>query len=103
MLAATYSRAARHFGGNPEESFRTGSALSIVLTGGFFGLLHGAQLGWTTGLVTMLVIVGVIFTYVRASTGTVLASFLMHLGYNSMIAVSAIVSTHGFTRMPPHP
>jgi hypothetical protein len=28
------------------------------------------------------------------------ASFLLHLGYNSMIAVTTIISTHGFTRMP---
>jgi hypothetical protein len=33
----------------------------------------------------------------------VLASYLLHLGYNSMIAVSAIVGTHGFTHFPKHP
>jgi len=51
----------------------------------------------------MLVTVGIIFTLARARAGTVLASFLLHLGYNSMIAFSAIISTHGFTQMPPHP
>jgi hypothetical protein len=65
--------------------------------------MHGAQLGWTWGLVSTLITVGIIFTFARARAGTVLASFLMHFGYNSMIAFSAIVSTHGFTRMPPHP
>jgi hypothetical protein len=44
--------------------------------------------------------VGVIFTFVRAWTGTVLASFLLHLGYNSMIAVTSIIATKGFTHMP---
>jgi hypothetical protein len=37
---------------------------------------------------------------VRARTGTVFASFLMHLGYNGLISVAALVSTHGFTKIP---
>jgi len=72
----------------------------IVLTGVLFGLMHGYQLGWTWGIVLLLILVGVIFTFTRARTGTVLASFLMHLGYNSMIAASAIISTHGFSHLP---
>jgi len=80
-----------------------GVAPAVVITGVLFGLMHGAQLGWTMGLVAMLITVGIIFTFARARAGTVLASFLLHLGYNSMIAFSAIISTHGFTRMPPHP
>jgi membrane protease YdiL (CAAX protease family) len=103
LFACSYSRVMRFFGGNPQNSFQIGSWFAIVLTGGLFGLMHGAQLGWTWGLVAMLVTVGIIFTFVRARAGTVLASFLLHLGYNSMIAFSAIVTTHGFTRMPPHP
>jgi len=72
----------------------------ILVTGLLFGLMHGAQLGWTWSLVTMLVAVGVVFTIVRARTGTVFASFLMHLGYNSLISVAALLSTHGFTKLP---
>jgi membrane protease YdiL (CAAX protease family) len=75
----------------------------VLITGILFGLMHGAQLGWTWGIVTMLMVVGVIFTFVRAYTGTVLASFLLHLGYNSMIAVTTIVGTHGFTKIPTSP
>ena len=88
---------------DPAKAIETGTAVSILLTGFLFGVMHGAQLGWTPSLVAMLTTVGVIFTLARARAGTVLASFLLHLGYNSMIAFSAIVSTHGFTRMPPHP
>ncbi len=72
----------------------------ILLTGVLFGLMHGSQLGWTWGIVGLLILVGVIFTFARAHTGTVLASFLLHLGYNSMIAVATIVGTHGFTQIP---
>jgi CAAX protease family protein len=73
---------------------------AILVTGMLFGLMHGAQLGWTWGLVAMLTMVGIIFTLVRARTGTVLASFLMHLGYNLLISVATGLSTHWFTRMP---
>src|SRR5437899_3206962 len=72
----------------------------ILITGLLFGLMHGAQLGWTWGLVALLTLVGVIFTFARARTGTVVASFLLHLGYNSMIAVTSIIATKGFTQMP---
>jgi membrane protease YdiL (CAAX protease family) len=72
----------------------------VLLTGVLFGLMHGAQLGWSWGIVALLILVGVIFTFVRAHTGTVVASFLLHLGYNSMIATVTIISTHGFKRLP---
>jgi len=85
-----YPMFARSFGITP----------AILLTGLLFGLMHGAQLGWTWSLVAMLTMVGVLFTLVRARTGTVFASFLMHLGYNALISTAAIVTTHGFTKMP---
>jgi membrane protease YdiL (CAAX protease family) len=85
-----YPMFARSFGVTP----------GILLTGFLFGLMHGAQLGWTWSLVALLTIVGIIFTLVRARTGTVLASFLMHLGYNGLISIGAVVATHGFTQMP---
>jgi membrane protease YdiL (CAAX protease family) len=103
LFASSFSRLAGNFSTDPAEAIRTGTAFGVLLTGTLFGLMHGAQLGWTWGLVLMLVTVGIIFTFARARSGTVLASFLLHLGYNSTIALSAILSTHGFTRMPPHP
>jgi membrane protease YdiL (CAAX protease family) len=75
----------------------------ILLTGVLFGLMHGAQLGWAWGFVSLLILVGVIFTLARALTGTVLASYLLHLGYNSMIALSSIIASRGLTRFPPQP
>jgi membrane protease YdiL (CAAX protease family) len=77
-----------------------GVAPAIILTGLCFGAMHGAQLGWTWSLVGMLAVVGIVFTIVRARTGSVFASYLMHLGYNSLISFFAIVGTHGFTKLP---
>jgi len=73
---------------------------SIILTGVLFGLMHGPQLGGAKSLIALLTFVGIVFTYVRARTGSVFASYLMHLGYNSLIGLSLVLETHGFTRMP---
>jgi membrane protease YdiL (CAAX protease family) len=101
VLARIISSIAHFFGMEAPAAFRTGVASSILLTGLLFGLLHAPQLGWTFGLVSLLTLVGVVFTLARAWTGTVLASFLLHLGYNSFLAVTSIVATKGFTHMPP--
>ncbi len=103
LLARMTYGITRRFGVQPAEAIRTGMFSSVVITGVLFGLMHGAQLGWTWSVVGLLILVGVIFTFVRARTGTVLASFLLHLGYNSMIAVTTIVGTHGFTKIPTSP
>jgi membrane protease YdiL (CAAX protease family) len=93
----------RFLGVDSAQAIRAGVFSSILLTGLSFGLLHGVQLAWTWGIVTLLILVGITFTYVRARTGTVFASYLMHLGYNSLIALAAFAGTHGFTKMSPHP
>jgi membrane protease YdiL (CAAX protease family) len=100
LFASKFSRFAERFGLDSAHALRYGTAAAILLTGLLFGLMHGAQLGWTWGLVSLLILVGIIFTFARARTGTVLASFLLHLGYNSMIAVSSIIATKGFTHLP---
>jgi uncharacterized protein len=75
---------------------------SIVVTGVLFGLMHGPQLGGAKSLIAVMSFVGIVFTLVRARTGSVFASYLMHLGYNSLIGASLILATHGFTQVPPH-
>lgn len=101
LFASKFSDIAQHAGADPLRAIRFGTFIGIFFTGTLFGLMHGAQLGWTWGLVGLLTLVGIIFTFARAWTGTVVASFLLHLGYNSMIAVTSIIATRGFTHMPP--
>jgi len=101
VLARITSGVLRFFGMEYCSATRTGVVTSILVTGTLFGLMHAPQLGWTWGLVSLLILVGVIFTFARAWTGTVLASFLLHLGYNSTIALTSIIVTKGFTHMPP--
>ena len=100
VLARIFSASARNVGIESSSAIRAGIAGSILITGALFGLMHAPQLGWTWDLVGLLTLVGVIFTFARAWTGTVLASFLLHLGYNSMIALAAVIQTHGFTNFP---
>lgn len=103
LFAGKFSRLAGKFGLDSAHAVRFGTASGILITGILFGMMHGSQLGWNWGLVSLLTLVGVIFTFARASTGTVLASFLMHLGYNSLIAVTSIVATKGFQNgLPGH-
>ncbi len=101
VLARITSAVLQFLGMEFSYATRTGMATSILVTGTLFGLMHAPQLGYTWGLVSLLTLVGVIFTFARAWTGTVVASFLLHLGYNSMIAFTSIVATKGFTHMPP--
>ena len=100
VLARIFAAVAEFFGMESPRTIRAGMVFSILLTGFLFGLVHAPQLGGNWGLVSLLVLVGVIFTFARAWTGTVLASFLLHLGYNSMIAFTSIIATKGFTHMP---
>jgi membrane protease YdiL (CAAX protease family) len=101
LFASKFSGLAQNAGADPLRATRFGTFAGILITGILFGLMHGAQLGWTWGLVGLLTLVGVIFTFARAWTGTVLASYFLHLGYNSMIAITSIIVTRGFTHMPP--
>ncbi len=78
-----------------------GVPAGVLLTGALFGALHAMQLWGAWGLIALLVLVGVVLSYVRARTGTVLASYLLHLGYNAMLFLGTAVSTSGFRHFPP--
>ena len=101
VFARLASGLAQSFGMDSPSAIRTGVVASILTTGALFGLMHAPQLGWTWSLVGLLILVGIIFTFARAWTGTVFSSFLLHLGYNSMLALLTILGTKGFSYLPP--
>src|ERR1700730_1662749 len=68
----------------PVIARRLGIAAGIALTGTLFGLMHAAQLWGGWGQIALLILVGVVLTWVRARTGTVAASYFVHLGYNGL-------------------
>ena len=51
-------------------------------------------------LLWIITIVGIVFTYVRARTGSTLATYLLHLGYNGIIFVFTLIATRGFRHLP---
>jgi membrane protease YdiL (CAAX protease family) len=77
-----------------------GVPIGIFFTGTIFGLLHSAQLGNSWPQVGLLIFVGIVFTYARARTGTVLASYLLHVSYNSFLFLSFLVASRGFRHFP---
>ena len=72
----------------------------VVVTGILFGLMHAVQLWGGWGQISLLMIVGIVFTYVRARTGTTLAPYLLHVGYNSILFVAFYVGTQGLRNLP---
>jgi membrane protease YdiL (CAAX protease family) len=72
----------------------------VLVTGTLFGLLHAQQLwgGWLQ--IGLLVVVGIVLTFARAATKTVVASYLLHLSYNSYQLISFVVASHGLRHLP---
>lgn len=77
-----------------------GIGAGVIVTGVLFGLMHAVQLWGGWGQIGLLMVVGVVFTYVRARTGTVLAPYLLHLGYNTILFVAFYVGTGGLRDLP---
>jgi membrane protease YdiL (CAAX protease family) len=63
---------------------RAGITAGIIITGILFGSLHAVQLWGGWGQIALLMLVGIVLTWVRARTGTVTASYFVHLGYNGL-------------------
>ncbi len=77
-----------------------GIAGGVLTTGALFGLLHAQQLWGGWGQIALLMIVGIVFTYVRAITRSVFASYLLHLSYNSFLFLAFLLSPAGFRSLP---
>ena len=84
----------------PVLARRMGVAWGIALTALPFGLIHLPQYGWAWGAALVIFLVGVVCGMVRAATRSVGASFLVHVGFNGMQMVIAVVATQGFRHMP---
>jgi membrane protease YdiL (CAAX protease family) len=77
-----------------------GISAGVIVTGVLFGMLHARQLWGGPWQIAALVFVGIVLTFVRASTRTVLASFLVHTSYNSFQVIVTLIGTHGMRYVP---
>jgi len=84
----------------PVLAKRWGAEWGVLVTALLFGLMHLPQYGNAWGPLVVIFAVGVVCGTVRAATGSVAASFLVHVGYNGTQMLIAILITHGFTQMP---
>jgi membrane protease YdiL (CAAX protease family) len=76
--------------------FNRAEALAVAATGILFGFTHGAQLGYAWSPLLLICVVGILFTWVRARTGSLVASFLAHSAYNATLFVQLYIATSGF-------
>jgi membrane protease YdiL (CAAX protease family) len=84
----------------PVVARRFGIGAGVVVTGALFGGMHAQQLWGGWGQIGLLIGVGILLTWVRARTGTVVASYLMHLGYNSFLFLGFFAATGGLRHIP---
>jgi membrane protease YdiL (CAAX protease family) len=82
----------------PVIARQMGVAAGIAITGTLFGLMHAAQLWGGWGQIALLIFVGIVLTWVRARTGTVAASYFVHLGYNGLQLAGYLVYVIGGSR-----
>jgi membrane protease YdiL (CAAX protease family) len=77
-----------------------GVAAGVVGTGLLFGLLHAPQLwgGWAQ--ITLLVFVGIVFTFARAATRSVLPSYILHFSYNLLTSLGFLLGSHWLRLIP---
>lgn len=85
----------------PVLARKWGIRLGILITGLLFGAMHAAQLWGGWGQIALLTFVGIVLTWVRARAGTVVASFLVHITYNSILFGAFFIGTHGLHHLPP--
>jgi CAAX protease family protein len=76
-----------------------GMVWGIVATGTLFGLLHAEQLWGGWGQIALLIFVGIVLTFVRAVSRTVVTGFLIHTSYNSVQVIGLLIATHGLRHM----
>jgi membrane protease YdiL (CAAX protease family) len=80
-----------------------GIGAGVVITGTLFGLLHAPQLWGGWGQISLLIGVGIVFTAARAISRTVVASYILHVSYNSFLFIAFLVASHGLRHFPVGP
>lgn len=75
---------------------------AVVVTAGLFAFIHASQLAHAWAAMSMLFVVGVVLTIVRARAHSLAASVLVHTGYNLALFTLLYFGTagfHDFTRL----
>jgi membrane protease YdiL (CAAX protease family) len=84
----------------PVFARKWGIPAGVFLTGVLFGAMHAAQLWGGWGQIALLTFVGIALTWARARSGTVAASFLVHITYNTILFGVFFLGTQGLHHLP---
>ncbi|HXQ98745.1 MAG TPA: CPBP family glutamic-type intramembrane protease [Candidatus Limnocylindrales bacterium] len=84
----------------PVVARRFGVAAGILTTGILFGAFHAMQLWGAWEQIALLAVVGIVLTWVRARSHTILASYIIHVAYNSTLFVGVLLATNGLRKFP---
>jgi hypothetical protein len=79
-----------------------GSGWSVMITALGFALLHSPQLGGAWAPLLLLYVVGIVLTFVRVRTGSVVPGFFLHAAYNLTIFTEMYFQTahfHNFDKL----
>jgi membrane protease YdiL (CAAX protease family) len=76
-----------------------GAVAAVLLTTALFTSIHAPQLARAWAPLLLLFLVGLILTLVRARTGSVAASFLVHVGYNFGLFAALWIATDHFQHL----
>jgi membrane protease YdiL (CAAX protease family) len=71
-----------------------GATIAILLTSVPFAVLHGPQYAWRWQILILLLGVAIVFGTVRARTGSVVTTTLIHVAYNATL-FGALLATMG--------
>jgi uncharacterized protein len=78
---------------------KSGMPIAVIFTSLTFAFIHASQLGWSVAAVSILAVVGLTLTLVRAYAKSLAASTIVHMGYNAFIFGLIFIGTHGFRKL----
>lgn len=83
----------------PVIARRWGIISGVTITAAVFAFIHESQLAHAWAPLLLLFGVGIVLTVVRARTGSVGASFLIHVGYNSTLFLMLYFASDHFRHL----
>lgn len=78
----------------PLVSRSLGTAAGILITAAFFGLLHAPEYAWAWQYAFAVAVAGAVFGWIRARSGSIIPSTVMHSCYNAVFVVAVVFQKH---------
>jgi membrane protease YdiL (CAAX protease family) len=66
--------------------------MAVLISSSLFSLVHAQQYGWRWQNLVLLLYVGIVLGTVRARTGSIVPSTLLHAGYNAALSTALLAA-----------